>query len=164
MKFNKKVTWYAPKTRSTIWPKCYLERGLTAGSFVYCSYHKKEPSVQYGMAFYWFSCVIKIAVIVCISFQQSYAIIQELSTQFTAGKRVATSHTTIASVSKIQCVEKCIRADRENNTCNAAGYNKNTRSCQLSLDQQQDVVNDTDPSVGVFFMNGPGTFMPCLFI
>jgi len=110
------------------------------------------------MAFFWVRCAIKIALIACISFVQSYATIQELATQFTAGKRVATSHTTIASVSKIQCVEKCIRADRDSNTCNAAGYNKNTRSCQLSLDQQQDVVNDTDPSFGVFFMNS-GTFV-----
>ena len=107
------------------------------------------------MAFVWITCAIKIVVIACILFPQSYATIQVLSTQFTAGKRVATSHTTITSVSKIQCVEKCIRADRENNMCNSAGYNKNTRSCQLSLDQQQDVVNDTDPSFGVFFMN-PG--------
>ena len=107
------------------------------------------------MAFYWLCCAIKIAVIVCISFEQSYATIQVLSTQFTADKRVATSHTTIPSVSKIQCVDRCFRADRDNNTCNAAGYNKNTRSCQLSLDQQQDVVNNTDPSFGVYFMK-PG--------
>jgi len=106
---------------------------------------------------FWLFCAFNIAVLFCISFKQSYATIQELATQFTAGKRVATSHTTITSVSKIQCVEKCIRADRNNNTCNSAGYNKNTRSCQLSLDQQQDVVNDTDPSSGVFFMNGIGT-------
>ena len=106
---------------------------------------------------YGFICAFSIAVVFCISLKQSYATIQELSTQFTAGKRVTSSHTTIASVSKIQCVEKCIRADRDNNTCNAAGYNRNTRSCQLSLDQQQDVVTDPDPSSGVFFMNGIGT-------
>jgi len=115
------------------------------------------------MSFCWISRAIKIAVIVYISFEQSCATIQDLSTQFTVGKRVATSHTTIASVSKIQCVEKCIRADRDNNTCNAAGYNKNTRSCQLSLDQQQDVVNDTDPSVGVFFMNSGIIIMKLFF-
>ena len=117
------------------------------------------------MAFYWFSCAIKIAVIVCISFEQSFATIQVLSAQFTVGKRVATSHTTIASVSKIQCVEKCIRADRDNNTCIAAGYNRGTRSCQLSLDQQNDAINDNDPSVCVFFINGPGRYryMPGFF-
>jgi len=110
------------------------------------------------MAFYWFGCAIRIAVIVyMIAIGPVCATIQELATQFASGKRVSSSHTTIASVSKIQCVEKCIRAGRENSTCNAAGYNRNTRSCQLSLDLQQDVLTDPDPSVGVYFMNGNGT-------
>ena len=111
------------------------------------------------MSFCWISRAIKIAVIVYISFEQSCATIQDLSTQFTAGKRVATSHTTIASVSKIQCVEQCIRAGKKNNMCDIAGYNKNTRSCQLSLDQYQDVVTVGDDSFGVFFVNATGTYI-----
>jgi len=75
-----------------------------------------------------------------------------LTTNFTNRKAVATSHKTIQPLTDIQCVRECFQEGRKG-MCNVAGYNKDTATCQLSVDSQQDVVDATDEMSGVFYMN-----------
>jgi len=78
------------------------------------------------------------------------AAIQRVTTTFTEGKKVLTSYKTLPKISKIQCVERCNK-ERETDGCTLAGYNKATRSCYLSDDGPQDVLDTTDEMYGVFF-------------
>ena len=76
--------------------------------------------------------------------------IQSVITKFTEGKKLSTSYTTLQKISKIQCVERCNK-DRQTGGCTLAGYNKATRSCYLSVDGPQDVLDTEDEAYGVFF-------------
>jgi len=76
--------------------------------------------------------------------------IQSVATKFTDKKCVATSHTTLQKVSKIKCVERC-NQERQNGRCTLAGYNKASKTCYLSVDDPQDVLDTTDDMTGVFF-------------
>jgi len=78
------------------------------------------------------------------------ATLQSVLTRFTEKKSVATSHTILKSVSKVQCVEKCNK-ERQKGRCTLAGYNKATKTCFLSVDDPQDVVDTTNDMAGVFF-------------
>ena len=84
------------------------------------------------------------------------ATIQSVKTKFTEGKKPSTSHTTLQRTSKIQCVERCSK-EQQTGACTLAGYNKATRTCYLSVDDPQDVLDTTDEMLGVFFF-GPGRF------
>ena len=76
-----------------------------------------------------------------------------LTTNFTNGKAVATSHKTLQPLTDIRCVRECFQEGRKG-MCNVDGYNKeDTATCQLSVDSQQDVVDVTDEMSGVFYMN-----------
>jgi len=77
-------------------------------------------------------------------------IFQRVMTKFTENKCVLTSHTTLQKISKIKCVERC-NQERMNNMCTLAGYNKVTKTCYLSVDNPDDVLNTTDEMSGVFF-------------
>ena len=96
-------------------------------------------------AFIW---LVLLSVVVVAT-----AAIDTVATTFTNGKFVATSHTTLQPFSKIQCVEKCHQEERKG-MCSLAAYNKATKTCYLSTDSQQDVVDVSDESVGVFFLQG----------
>jgi len=76
--------------------------------------------------------------------------IQSVTTMFTRKKCVANSHTTLQKISKIKCVEKC-NQERQKGRCTLAGYNKATKTCYLSVDDPQDVLDSTDDMTGVFF-------------
>jgi len=78
------------------------------------------------------------------------ATVQSVTTKFTEGKILSTSYTTLLKISKIQCVERCNK-EKKTNGCTLAGYNKATRSCYLSVDGPQDVLDTTDEMHGVFF-------------
>ena len=78
------------------------------------------------------------------------ATIQSVKTKFTQGKKPLTSHTTLQGISKIQCVERCSK-EKLTGACTLAGYNKATKTCHLSVDDPQDVLDTTDEMVGVFF-------------
>jgi len=78
------------------------------------------------------------------------ASLQSVTTKFTEGKKLSTSYTTFQKISKIQCVERCNK-DRQTGGCTLAGYNKATRSCYLSVDDPEDVLDTTDEAYGVFF-------------
>jgi len=70
--------------------------------------------------------------------------------KFTEKKQPLTSHTTLQSVSEIQCVKRCNK-DRQTGECTLAGYNKAMRSCYLSVDGPHDVLDTTDEMSGIFF-------------
>lgn len=99
-----------------------------------------------------------------LSCSLSKATFQSTKTQFTKGKTVATSYMTLQPYSKIQCVEKCSDENRQNR-CSVAGYNKASKTCYLSADSQQALLDTTDDDVGVFFYSEPGLFVfLCVFV
>jgi len=87
---------------------------------------------------------------------------QEIRTRFVTGKFVTTSHTTLQPYSQIQCVDRCFREAR-NGRCSVAGYNKTAQYCYLSIDSQQDLVDNADLSVGVFYVHQDTTGRTVLF-
>ena len=101
-----------------------------------------------------FCVIIKTvsAVFMFLLFCVSAASTQKLHTYFVKGKTVATSHTTLRPYSQIQCVNRCVWEAR-NGHCSVAGYNKTAQSCHLSIGSQQDVFDDADQSVGVFYVH-----------
>lgn len=97
------------------------------------------------MAFLEYHLVILLMTVTICS-----ATIQSVVTRFTVKKSVASSHTTLENISKIKCVERCSK-ERQNGMCTLAGYNKSTKTCYLSVDNPQSVLNTTDEMSGVFF-------------
>jgi len=83
------------------------------------------------------------------------ATVQSVMTAFTEKKTVATSHTSLQKLSNIQCVERCNK-ERKTGGCTMAGYNKTTKTCYLSVDDPQDVLDTTDEMTGVFFYEPTG--------
>ena len=82
---------------------------------------------------------------------QCEALLIEKDTRFENKKSVASSRITLQQYSKIKCVQKC----HEENTkglCNVAGYNKANKTCHLSMDSHQDVLDVDDEMSGVYFM------------
>ena len=82
-------------------------------------------------------------------FAFSKAHIQDITTPFVQGKTVATSYATIQPYSKVQCAKKCYEEGRKGK-CNVAGYNRETKSCQLSEDMEPDVLDAIDEAAGVY--------------
>jgi len=97
--------------------------------------------------------ILLVSIILCS------ATIQSVTTRFTEKKKVATSHTTLQNFSKIKCVERCNKENR-NGRCTLAGYNKATKTCFLSVDDPQDALDATDEMSGVFFYE-PESSMIC---
>ena len=93
---------------------------------------------------------VKTLIILYLAISMCNANVQSVTTKFTEKKCVATSHTTLQKISKIKCVEKCNK-ERQNGRCTLAGYNKATKTCYISLDDPQDVLDTTDDMTGVFF-------------
>ena len=93
---------------------------------------------------------LKSSIILFVAFSLGNANIQSVRTEFTEKKCVANSHTTLQNISKIMCVERCIQ-ERQKGRCTMAGYNKATKTCFLSVDDPQDVLDTTDEMTGVFF-------------
>ena len=94
--------------------------------------------------------LVKTSIILFVVISLCNAKIQSVTTEFTGKKCVATSHTTLQKISKIKCVEKC-NQERQNGRCTLAGYNKATKTCYLSVDDPQDVLDTDDEMTGVFF-------------
>jgi len=90
------------------------------------------------------SCFGLMSIALCM------ATIQSVKTKFKEGKKLSTSHTTLQRISKIQCVERCSKG-KQTGACTLAGYNKATKTCYLSVDDAQDVLDTTDETFGVFF-------------
>jgi len=102
----------------------------------------------------------KTAFIFMLSNVLSEGHIEDIKTEFIKGKYVSTSHTTLQSYSKIECVKKCYEEGKKGN-CNVAGYDKSTKSCHLSLDMDTDVVDAAVEASGVYiFPQGVFIFNP----
>jgi len=101
------------------------------------------------MVFY-FKHVVGIVITCLVTISLCTGAYQSVTTQFTEGKKVSSSYTTLHKISKVQCVERCNK-EKQTNGCTLAGYNKAMRSCYLSVDGPQDVLDTTDEMYGVFF-------------
>jgi len=98
----------------------------------------------------FFQHFVGMSFILLVTILMCTASLQSVTTKFTEGKKLSTSYTTLQKISKIQCVERCNK-ERQTGGCTLAGYNKATRSCYLSADDPQDVLDTTDEAYGVFF-------------
>jgi len=107
---------------------------------------------------------VKATIVLLMTITLSNANIQSVTTLFTEKKFVATTHTTLQNISKIKCVERC-NQERQNGRCTLAGYNKATKTCYLSVDDPQDVLDTTDEMTGVFFYEPElnGTFLLSIY-
>jgi len=92
---------------------------------------------------------LSVTMLYLVTIALSDGQIQDITTEFEAGKAVATSHTTIQPYSKIQCVKKCYEEGKKDR-CNVAGYNKETKSCHLSVDMRHEVLDVADAGAGVY--------------
>jgi len=99
--------------------------------------------------FWNFKPLATLAIVILVTFSQSNADFREFMTYFMARKTVATSYLKIECHSSIRCVELCYE-ERKRGLCNIAAFNKATKSCLLSTDTQQDVVDFSDDSSSVF--------------
>jgi len=105
---------------------------------------------------------VKSSLILFLVISLCNANIESVTTLFTEKKCVATSHTTLQKISKIRCVEKC-NQERQKGRCTLAGYNKATKTCFLSVDNPQDVLDTTDEMTGVFFYEPEQTGIKHIF-
>jgi len=106
---------------------------------------------------------VKTLIILCVAIYVCDANIQSVMIMFTEKKCVATSHTTLQKISKIKCVEKC-NQERQKGRCTVAGYNKATKTCYLSVEDPQDVLDTTDEMTGVFFYEPETTSIISYFL
>jgi len=93
---------------------------------------------------------VRNSVVLFLTIAVCSATIQNVMTRFTVNKSVATSYTTLQKISKIECAIRCHK-ERLNGRCTLAGYNKATRTCYLSVDNPQDIIDTTDDTSGVVF-------------
>jgi len=93
---------------------------------------------------------IKLIVLAVISLQCG-ALLIEKDTRFVERKCVGSSRMTLQHFSKIKCVQKC-HEESTKGLCNVAGYDKATKTCYLSMDSHQDVLDVVDDMSGVYFM------------
>jgi len=146
--------------KNSLCPKLCFKVG--GGAFTLRSWDigdKKDASCIYAitdMAF-WLEHFVRTSIVLLLTFCLCNANIQSVTTTFSERKSVATSHTTLQKISKIKCVEKCNK-ERQNGMCTLAGYDKRTKTCYLSNDDPQNVLDTNDEMTGVFFygpdMNG----------
>ena len=98
-----------------------------------------------GLTFKITLCVHVLIIAACV------ALIIEKDTRLVNKKCVGTSRMTLQHFSKIKCVQKC-HEESTKGLCNVAGYNKATKTCYLSMDSHQDVLDVDDDMSGVYFM------------
>jgi len=92
-----------------------------------------------------------IAVVILMTIALCSADIQEVKTQFMKNKVLSTSYATKEHISKLNCVQWCSK-DRKIGKCKIAGYNKYAKSCSLSMDNPEDLMDTADESSGVFYI------------
>jgi len=90
--------------------------------------------------------------------------VQDVRAQLTVRKRVASSYTAIQPYSKIQCVKKYVEEGRRGR-CSVAGYDKDIKTCYLSIDSKVSVMAVTNKMSGVFVIQQQeaGKLCKCCF-
>jgi len=81
---------------------------------------------------------------------------EEVKATLTSKRSVLSSHTVIQPYSKIQCVKKCVEEGRRGR-CSVAGYNKDTKTCYLSINNQESVIASPDENSGIFVIQQQAT-------
>jgi len=90
-----------------------------------------------------------VAVVILMTIVLCSADIQEVRTEFVKNKVLSTSYATTQHISKLNCVQWCSR-DRQMGKCKIAGYNKYAKTCSLSMDNPEDLINVADEMTGVY--------------
>ena len=78
--------------------------------------------------------------------------VQEVRTQFVKNKFPSTSYATKHPISSLHCVKWCSK-DRQSGKCKIAGYNKASKTCELSMNYPQQLMDAADEMTGVFFVD-----------
>jgi len=92
-----------------------------------------------------------VAIAFLITLGVCSANIQEVRTQFVTNKLLSTSYDTRQPISGINCVQWCFE-ERQTGKCKTAGYNRYAKSCSLSMDNPNDLLDVVDAMTGVFFI------------
>jgi len=100
------------------------------------------------MAFCLEHC-IRTSIVILFTVSLCNADIESVKFTFTGNKSVNTTHTTLYDISDIQCTRRCI-TEKQNGRCTLAGYDKRTKTCYLSDDDQLNVFDIDDAMIGVF--------------
>jgi len=98
-----------------------------------------------------------VAVVILMTIALCSADIQAVRTEFVKNKVLSSSYATKQPISKLNCVQWCSR-DRQVGKCKTAGYNKYSKECKLSMDNQEDLMDVADEMTGVFVLNGDNLF------
>lgn len=106
-----------------------------------------------------FKTLTTIAAVVFVTFLLTDAMQETIRRKFVKGKAVLNSYKTIQSLSKQQCLAKCFQ-DSKHDMCRIAGYSIATRTCQLSLDSNQDVLEADNDENGIFYVKGKYIMFP----
>jgi len=126
--------------------------------FKYYLFHKTHcisledtvPIAPENMLFYTTKAAT-VAVVTLVTIALCSADIQEVRTQFVKNKVLSTSYATKHNISKLNCVQWCFR-DRQMGKCKIAGYNKYAKTCSLSMDNPENLMNVVDEMTGVYVM------------
>jgi len=94
---------------------------------------------------------VTVAVVILVTIALCSADIQEVRTQFVKKKVLSTSYATKHHISKLNCVQWCFR-DRQMGKCQIAGYNKYAKTCSLSMDNPENLLDVADEITGVYVM------------
>jgi len=92
---------------------------------------------------------IRTSIVILFTVSLCNADIESVRFTFTGNKSVNTTHTTLYDISDIQCTSKCI-TEKQNGRCTLAGYDKRTKTCDLSDDDPLNVFDIDDAMIGVF--------------
>jgi len=107
-----------------------------------------EPIARVNMLYYTEKAAT-VALVFFMTIALCLAEIQEARTQFVKNKILSTSYASKQHISKLQCVQWCSR-DRQTGKCKMAGYNKYAKTCSLSMDNPEDLLDVADEMSGVF--------------
>jgi len=96
-----------------------------------------------------FKDLAAFAVVILVTVSQCNADFQECRATWITKKTVATSYLTLERFSNMRCLEKCYSENRQGR-CNIAAFNSASMACHLSMDSEQDIVDISDGSSGVY--------------
>ena len=94
---------------------------------------------------------VTVVIVILMTIALCLADIQEVRTQFVKNKVLSSSYATKQNISKLKCVQWCSR-DRQMGKCKISGYNKYAKTCSLSMDNKEDLIDVADEMIGVYVM------------
>lgn len=102
--------------------------------------------------FFYTQKAATVAIVFLFTIALCLAEIREVRTQFVKKKLLSTSYAIKQPISQLHCVQWCSK-DRQTGKCKIAGYNKSSKTCQLSMDYPQQLMDVADEMTGVFLVD-----------